>query len=184
MKSTSPPPTIKPIIIIVEGCDLAGKSTIVNALSKKMPGIVMKITARPNSKDKHEIHKLKTYYYSVLDYINRFYQSKVVILDRFFPSEMVYSKVKRGYEAFADLEYKEMEKVLGHRNHILIYCDPGKETILNRLRSRGDDYINETDIEHLLKRYEFFMKRTSLKVLRLDTNKTVETLLEEINKAI
>ncbi len=184
MKNTSQPNKIKPTVFIVEGCDLSGKSTLTNALIKEFPGIMMKITARPQSKDRGQIITLKKYYHSVLDYINRFYQSKTIVLDRFFPSEMVYSKVKRGYEGFADEDYKDMEKVLNHRNHILIYCDPGKETIFERLKARGDDYINESDISALLDRYEKFFKYTTLKKLRLDTKKSVETLIEEIKIAL
>lgn len=183
MKNTSKNttiPTNPPMVLIIEGCDLSGKSTLTEALSKKFPGIVMKITARPRLKDKGQIANLKRYYYSVLDYINRFYQSKTVILDRFFPSEVVYSLVKRGYDGFSDEEYRDMEKVILHRKHLLIYCDPGEETILERLKVRGDDYMVEEDIHSLLGRYDSFLSKTKLTYIRLDTRKPVEELLEEV----
>lgn len=173
----------KKFVLILEGVDLSGKSTLFDALIKEFPGIGLKITDRPINDSKVERSKIKGYYSSVLGFINVNYQSKNFILDRFFPSEIVYSKVKRGYEGFKDKELRNLERVIKPRNHLLIYCDPGVDTLVERYKSRGDEYINTTDLVELCNRYEEFLSGTSLRYTRLDTKKPVEQLIEEL-KAI
>lgn len=173
-----------PEVIVIEGCDLAGKTYLWNAVIKAFPGIGMKITARPIDGSDREKEKIKMYYRSVLAFINLNYQNKTIIMDRFFPSELVYSKVKRNYEAFDDPEFETFERVLQHRKHLIIYCDPGIDTIVERLRIRGDDYIHEEDLRSLHDRYEKFISKSTLSVLRLDTKLPVETLIEQIKIAI
>lgn len=174
---------MKPIILIIEGVDLSGKSTLMNTLCKAFPGIVFKITDRPRNDSYSERGKIKHYYTSILEYINH-NRNKIIMLDRFYPSELVYSKVKRGYEAFGEADFNDYERVINNLDHLVIYCNPGIETILTRLKSRGDDYINEEDIKALMGRYERFSKETRLNTLEIDTNKPVEELLEIIKATI
>lgn len=171
-------------VIVIEGVDLSGKTTLWNQVIKSFPGIGMKITARPLDGTAPEREKIKAYYRSVLSFINQNYQNKTIIMDRFFPSELVYSKVKRDYEARNDPEFQTFESVLAKRNHLIIYCDPTLAVLVERLKARGDDYIKESDLRNLYDRYEEFMKKTELRTLRLDTNLPVETLIEQIKKAL
>src|SRR3990167_3323467 len=94
-------------VIIVEGIDKSGKSTFVELLSKKYPGVLLKITDRPSDGTEAERDKIKKYYSSVLDFI-RDNPDKLFLLDRFFWSERVYS-IKRGYDAIDDRVLLEME---------------------------------------------------------------------------
>lgn len=177
------PKTIKPTTILIDGCDLSGKTTLMEYISKKIPGIVFKITDRPFNDSKEERAKIKNHYRSILHFINT-NRNTTVILDRFFPSELAYSKVKRGYETFDDTDFLTLEKSLMTRNHLFVLCDPGIDVLKQRLESRGDDYMNESDIEALNERYDRFYKRTDMNKLRLDTSKPVEKLLEQILKKI
>ncbi len=170
-------------VILVEGIDLAGKTHLWNALMKAFPGIGIKLTDRPLDNSDKERKKIKEYYRAVLGFININYQNKTFIMDRFFPSEMVYS-AKRGYEAMRDPDLLDCERVLHHRKHLVLYCDPGIDTIIERLKVRGDDYVNEGDLRGLYDRYERFFKQTSLNYLRLDTKLPVEKLIEQIKEAI
>lgn len=171
-------------VIIIEGCDLSGKSTLFDAIIKKFPGIGIKITDRPINGSPTERRKIKDYYRSILSYMNLNYQSKTLILDRFFPSEMVYSLPKRGYEAMDDDDFPDLEKVIKHRKHIILYCDPGLPTIFERLLVRGDDYVDAPALKELYIRYNTFFGKTSLNYIRLDTKKPVSELLEEIKPII
>lgn len=171
-------------VIVIEGIDLSGKSTLWNQLVKEFPGIGLKITDRPRDGSDKEKKKIKMYYESVMSFINLNYQNKTFILDRFFPSEMVYSLVKRGYEAMFDGALQGFERSLQKRNHLLIYCDPGIDTIIERLKARGDDYVNEEDLRRLHTRYEEFLKRTTLNYIRADSKLPVETLIQQIKEKI
>ena len=174
----------KPVTIIVEGVDCSGKSYLVQALSKKYPGLVIKLTCRPRYDDIRETNHYKQYVYSLLEYLNCNHHDKTIILDRFFSSELAYSQVKRGYDAFEDKVYKRMSDVIEKIDPLFIYCDPGKEVIINRLRVRGDDYINEEDIDALRERYERFFNETKMYKLRIDTSKTAEEMLELIKEEL
>ena len=174
----------KGIVIIVDGCDCSGKSFLVHSLGKAFPGITIKLTRRPVKKDKEEIGQYKSYVYSILDYINHNRQTKNIILDRFFSSELVYSKVKRKYEAFDDGAYIRMEKSILPLPHLYVYCNPKTGVIVDRLRSRGDDYIVESDVKELVARYNRFFRLTKMNKIKLDTSKPVEELVEQIRNKI
>jgi thymidylate kinase len=171
-------------VIIIEGCDLAGKSHLFNSIIKSFPGMGIKITDRPKDGSPFERKKIKEYYWSVLSFINKNYQNKTIVLDRFFPSEMVYSLPKRKYEAMFDPDFVNIEKSIRARKHLLIYCDPGLPTILERLKSRGDDYVNGEALADLYERYKYFLENTKMNVLRLDKNKPVEQLIEQVKKYV
>lgn len=171
--------TIKPVTILIDGCDLSGKTTLMEFISKKIPGIVFKITDRPFNDSIAERNKIKDHYRSILGFINS-HRTINIILDRFFPSELAYSKVKRGYETFDDDDFLILEKSLMSRNHLFVLCDPGTNVLKKRLKIRGDDYMNEADIEALNERYDRFFKRTKMNKIRLDTSKSVDKLLKEI----
>ncbi len=176
------PETNRPEVLVIEGCDLSGKTHLWDAVIKAFPGLGMKITARPLNSSTEERKKIKGYYESVLSFININYQSKTIILDRFFPSEMVYSLPKRGYESMNDHDLERFESVLKHRKHLLLYCDPTLPVLYERLETRGDDYIQKEDIEVLYKRYQKFLNKTTLNYLRLDTTLPVEQLIEQIKQ--
>lgn len=174
----------KPIVIIVDGVDCSGKSFAAQLLYKEYPGILIKLTFRPRSGNKDEVKGYKNHAYSILEYINTNRKSQIIILDRFFTSELAYSKVKRGYEAFDDKEYPRMEKVLTAMPHLYIYCNPSKKVILDRLEKRGDDYIVAKDVKELVDRYDRVFRQTKMNKLNLDTSKPAEELLRIIKEKL
>ncbi len=175
---------INPIVMIVEGVDLAGKGYLVHAISKKYPSIVIKYTKRPLSKKKIETTEFKKLLYKLLDFVNHNRKEDTIIFDRFFPSELVYSKVKRGYDAFEDKNYPQMERVIKALPHIYIYCNPGYDTLVQRLKDRGDEHIFESDIKELVNRYDRFFRQTKMYKLELDTTKTKEEMLDIIKQKL
>lgn len=179
-KNIQPKPEHEPIVMIVEGPDLSGKSTLVDALVKEYPGIMLKVTKRPVSKNKMDIIGFKKYLYSALDYVNHNRQTKIIIFDRFFPSEMVYSMVKRGYEAYHDRDYVDMERVIKAREHLYIYCCPGIDSLTERYKSRGDEHVTPDDLLPLVERYDRFYDQTRMNKIKLDTTQPIEQLLEQI----
>lgn len=178
------PPFIahEPIVIIIEGPDLAGKSTLVDKLSKEYPGIVIKVSQRPMTKSKGEMILFKKHLYSVLDYVNHNRQTKTIVFDRFYPTEMVYSKVMRGYDSYDDGDFRDMERVIRARNHLYIYCRPAIEILHERFHSRGDEHINIENFDELIARYDRFFSETKMNKIQLDTVQPVEDLIEQIKK--
>lgn len=175
---------ISPIVFIIEGVDCSGKSYLIDGLCKKYPSIVIKNTMCPTKKDKNQIREYKRYILSILSFVNHNRFNKTMILDRFFPSEIAYSLVKRKYDAFLDRDYKEMEKSLASLNHLYIYCNPGLEVLNKRFKKRGDEHIVLKDIKNLSKRYDRFFRQTIMNKLELDTSKPIHKLLEIIEDKI
>lgn len=174
----------KGIILILEGVDNAGKSTLAEALRKVISGLAVKITDIPKIGEDADREKIKAYYWAMLNIQDGFdadrWGETNLIFDRFFPSELVYSKVKRNYEAGEDPEYTILENALRNRKHLIVYCDPGLDTIKDRLASRGDDYVVPEDIDELYARYEALFGVLDLNVLKLDTTQPVEVLAKQV----
>lgn len=170
------------MIFIIEGPDKSGKSTLETAISKKFPGIMLKITDRPIDSSEKEREKIKNYYSQVMKFIET-YDHRNIILDRFYPSELCYS-IKRGYEAMEDKFFKELEDKIRQHDHLLIFCNPGKEIISKRITEEPDEYVSQKENETILERYAVFFKQTSLNKIVVDTSKSTEETIKEIENKI
>lgn len=170
---------IKPMLIILEGVDNAGKTYLLQYAEKEIPGLSLKFGIRPKSSSKMEIGKAKNYWWSVLGFIKD-NPDKQFWMDRFFMSEIVYSLVKRGYDASLDPEMKELEDEVSKIPHLLVYCYPGRDELRTRYMKNGDEHIQMDDLELLLDRYDHYLKKTKLNTLIVNTTKTPQ----EVTKLI
>lgn len=169
----------KGITVIIEGVDCAGKSTLIDPLRKVIRGIFWKITDIPKIGNDADKSKIKRYYWKMIETMNHF-ETTNWIIDRFFPSELVYSKVKRGYEASDDPEFEEVEIAIRNRKHLVVYCDPGLDTIIERLGNRGDDYVVTEELKELYERYDAMYEKLTLNKMRVDTKLPPEEVVKLI----
>ena len=172
------------MVIIIEGCDNSGKTTIVNSLIKKFPGVMIKLTDRPVDDSLEEQNKIIRHYIGIIRMIEAYPNFEHVVLDRFFPSEKVYS-IKRGYEAMNCPSLKAVEDfIINCTNHLLILCDPGNKTISDRMKKEPDDYVSEKENLEMLERYRTFFDKTKLNKIKVDTSKPIEKSLKIIEDKI
>jgi thymidylate kinase len=188
------------MILIIEGPDKAGKTTLSNALIKKYPGLLLKITDRPLDASRQQREKILEHYGQILnilpgnenedlwDETEGISSFKNIILDRFFPSELVYS-IKRGYDAMAEddkynRQFRNMEAILGNTEHLFIYCNPGLQAINERMKENPDDYVEYHETAMLMGRYDRYFKNTPLNWIRVDTSRPVESCLQVIHNKI
>lgn len=129
------------MIIIIEGPDLAGKSTLAKEINIKGDFEVVHFDSPSENFDFHES------YLKVLDKEN-------VILDRYFFSEIVYSKVFGRQCRLSSETIKEIKEKLKNKPHQLIFVNPGVDTLKRRYKMRGDDIISESQIEKIVQEYE------------------------------
>ena len=90
-------------VIIVEGPDLAGKTTIIENLGKRLnQGIIIKNLYKP----KTENGQIWNQYFNILETIR---ESKLntFILDRFYPSQLVYSILRGKDDIIEKMDYFE-----------------------------------------------------------------------------
>jgi thymidylate kinase len=163
------------MMILVEGIDKAGKSTIVKDLDElfEKKAIILKLSQKPKDNSHDEIMKAKVAYSEL------FYQAKqlsekgqIVIFDRAYPSEMVYS-IKRGYDAMKDSFWWNFDEDLSHMSNdnelILIYCSTDPMILAERFVSKGEQFAKQEEIPTLLERYENFLAYTKVSFIRVDS---------------
>jgi thymidylate kinase len=131
-------------MIIIEGPDGAGKSTLCGAL--KNSGIVDKVLPSPRITSKGDPDRMK---YETRRYLHLYGQNHTIAVDRFLFSEMVYGKVLRGKSSFSRLEYLNTLLEIMTTGSIVIFCLPEK---LNFKKDENPRVIES--IEQLRKEYE------------------------------
>jgi thymidylate kinase len=157
------------MFLIVEGCDKSGKTTLIKNLEKMFPIEYVKFDRRPKDSSPQEQQRIRDGYETTIAiYSMPQYHNKLIVLDRFYPSEVVYC-FKRNYDVF-DNEwfYKTLEAKIKQLPHVLIYLDTPANVIYDRLKVTEDDYIKENEISIIIARYNKFLEtKTTLNYIRL-----------------
>ena len=133
------------MIVIVEGADGSGKSTLVEQLQKI--GFEY-ITAIPrNYPFQYEMYKTMFKAFS--------FNGDDAVFDRGFISELVYRCVKN--DADSNITLEDVGNLLNEYEITVVYCST--ENSYNFAKSRGEDYVKTQD-EHaeLCKTYDVIMK--------------------------
>jgi len=170
----------KNMILIIEGCDGVGKGYLIEKLSKKLHNsLIMKNLDRPIDGSITERTKIKERYISMLSCLNLF-DNIYFIFDRYHASEMIYG-FKRGYEAKDDIFFKKLEEKIKKYPHLLILIDRNEDEIKDVFRNRGDDFINESEIEDIRKRYYDFYNHSILNKIIINSSE-LDKLIKKIKE--
>lgn len=149
-----------PNIIIVEGIDRVGKTTLINQIIDEFDYSVFKplyLTRRTMEKETEKL-------YATLGVLTLLKQDKI-IFDRFHLSEYVYGYCNRGY--WND-ECSKIDEILTQLNSLLIYVRPTD--------------IKHSSLEHgssLVQHHEMFEKLfevTKMRKIACDYNTRVEVI--------
>lgn len=124
------------MIIIIEGPDGSGKTTLAEKLSKQTGYPVVH-----RSQPKSEEEKLQM----LREYVDAIDAGKNVIFDRCWYSEMAYGPVMRDESVITYPEMYLLEEKLARHGALIIYCTDKPRTLWRRATKRGEDYI--TDFE-------------------------------------
>jgi len=180
------------MLIILEGVDCSGKTTVAHRLNRILPRcIYVKNGAVPyNSTDEHTINALKYNYSSLIEFFIKARELNLnVVMDRFFISELVYSKIKRDYEAAHDPYYAELslklEKLFSDAlGGLIVYVDTPLPLIIERIESRGEDFVKIEEVQLILDRYNQYFTHTSLPHIRIPgTDEGFQMLLKHLTFA-
>ena len=159
------------MIIIFEGHDKAGKSTIAKTLSTQLD---YPIFNDPRRKQIINHHDTTAAVQAGLLLANFMYCTKPnIILDRFYPSEIVYSKVLGRKTDIWDLW--KTDRIMASAKTRIILCY--KSTI-----DQIDEIHDIETLKQVRKGYFEFFGRTKCEKLMLDT--TDKNLNKQINKII
>jgi len=154
------------MILIIEGPDLSGKTTIISKLGKTIKdGFVIKNLYKPSyPKDK----KIWNQYLKILNF-HLENPDILIILDRFYPSQEIYSYL-RGEDEFRCKDALDIENlIICKHDHLCIYLNTTKNDLYRRYRVRGDEHIKGSDIDKIKNRYDNFYESTKLNKIRLNS---------------
>lgn len=123
------------MIIIIEGADGSGKTTLANQLSKqtKYPIIHM-------SNPKTELEKVTM----MGLYVQQLRTGKNFIFDRCWYSEMAYGPVFRDKSYITYPQMYELERMLCKAGAMIIYCTGPKAALWMRCQRRGENFVTSS----------------------------------------
>lgn len=124
------------MIIIIEGPDGAGKTTLAEKISRQT-----KYPIIHQSQPKSEEEKKRM----LGEYIQIIRSNKNAIFDRCWYSEMAYGPVMRGESAISYPGMYELEELLARSGAILIYATGPKALLWQRCQRRGEEYVTSRD---------------------------------------
>lgn len=142
-------------MIILEGVDKSGKTTLFSKLTVK--------------------HNLIPYKFGVPQDDPTFGYSEVLeaetspcIFDRFFYGELPYSIVKKRPRYMDSLAFRILQLQLESFPHRVIYLRPKREVISKRYEELGDNYVSWADINTLYDEYDMMFEQVFNKVVTYD----------------
>ncbi|MBW7976822.1 AAA family ATPase [Bacillus velezensis] len=146
-------------MIILEGTDCCYKSTVADKLSKELGYPVLKGSSFELAKSGNE---------KLFEHFNKLADEDNVIIDRYIYSNLVYAKKFKDYSILTEEQQRTIEKKIRDKAKV-IYLYADAKVIKQRLRERGDEYINDRDIEPVLELYREIMSDVGLHTYSWDT---------------
>lgn len=134
------------MIIIIEGPDGSGKTSLANRLSRQTG---YKIIHRTQPKTEEDKAIMMDEYFRVIR------SRENMIFDRCWYSEMVYGPVMRDASVISYSQMYDLERRLMETGAMIIYCTDAKQVLWARCQERGEDYIvDRTTFDSICDRYD------------------------------
>lgn len=164
------------MLIILEGVDCSGKTTLAMALSEMLDLDIVKGSSFEQSDCTKDELFTKFMELSKLDN---------VILDRFIYSNEVYASEYEDFAILNDTQRRAIEDEIRDKA-IVVYLYADKTDLLDRFNARGDDYVTIDRFDSLLERYsESIVEIEGLLTIILNTSAlTTEQMVDFVLKKI
>lgn len=151
------------MIIVVEGCDGTGKTTLVEKLRH---AIEVHETKHQSTRSVRVIHSgppslppLEEYEKSLRTYDP---SGEHLILDRWHWGELIYGPIYRGATILGDAGLYHVDKYLDAVGAVMINLTNPLDVIEERLSSRGEDYLQPEHVAEVLRRFDEVFERSVL----------------------
>lgn len=139
------------MIILIEGPDGAGKTTLAEKLSKQTGYVLLH---RSYPKTAEEMANMMQEYMQVIK------SGKNCIIDRCWYSEMVYGPIMRNETNISYPDMYELERAVARVGGIVIYCTGNRKVLWQRCTERGEDYVvDEETFKDIYYGYSDLMNR-------------------------
>ncbi len=133
--------------MILEGCDGSGKSTLANAIAQRIrterpEDVVTQIHSSQLKRDPLDEYGLDFQDYEPGDGTH-------YVIDRLHFGELIYGPLYRDKSALDAGGFRWVEMFLRARGAVTFHVSADLETIRQRLSERGEDYLQDADVEHV-----------------------------------
>lgn len=160
------------MIIILEGNECNFKTTVAEKLSKSLHIPVVKGSSFENAKCSNlELYK----HFTELALMDN------VIIDRSWISNQVYATLYKDYAILTSEQREDIEKTVNNKA-ILIYLYASEDVLVDRIRQRGDEYVDENMLGKINHTYDEAMEGTRLHTIQFDTGeRDSDSIAEEVS---
>ena len=155
-------------ILLIEGVDKVGKTTLINDLKQLFPSAkVYKNNIKPEDKRETTIGRTTGIYLG-------FYQiaianpEEVIIFDRSHITELIYA-YRRGYNPLTYFNWFNYEKKVLLGSTVIIYLSAPIQVITRRFKEDNETYISKEEIQPIVSGYELYLRKTSLPKIKLSS---------------
>lgn len=147
------------MLIVVEGSDCAGKTTLINALANEMNYSIVKGSSFEQSQCTQE---------QLYEKFTEMSKLENTILDRYIYSNEVYASLYDDFAILSDEQRRKIENKIKDKA-LLIYLEADIETLTDRLLERGDEYVKADKLPLIKAKYEDSLKQVTIETLKFDT---------------
>jgi thymidylate kinase len=149
-------------MVIFEGSDAAGKSTLELELQNRLNWDIIKGSSFELAKKAND------------ELFNHFKEVTLnnpnAIIDRWAISNYIYADIFKDYTRITDQQLQYLESLIEANNDTIVYVRADPEVIKHRLRQRGDEYIEEKDVDSIIKAYDNLFHNAKFKYIEIDTS--------------
>lgn len=140
------------MLIILEGSDKCGKTTLARFLAVKFQADYVKFSA-----------PVKPAYDEYRDFLFTIDPRKNYVLDRFLYGELVYGPIYRGKSGVTPEQMRFLETIMARVRTAVIYCETDLQQIRDNFVKDDEQFTRQEDIEEILKRYKYLWSQTHIK---------------------
>lgn len=142
------------MLIVVEGCDGSGKTTLVKDIEQRMRASSTRcevVHMGPPSEGQDPFHQ---YTNAIMDYSPLEHLDDMVIFDRLHLGEHVYGPLYRGRSQLSNTQMRIIESLLDARGAVKLMLTAPTEILEQRaFEQRGEDFVQRAHIETIRRAY-------------------------------